>query len=85
MGRIFILNQTFPIGMQTWGNSSDYSCGLVGDPMDSSPPGASVSGISQARTLEWVAVSFSRGSSRPSDETMDPALALSDCGIAEDS
>ena len=33
------------------------------DPMDCSPPGSSVLGISQARILEWVAISFSRGSS----------------------
>ena len=31
--------------------------------MDNSPPGSSVHGISQARKLEWVAISFSRGSS----------------------
>ena len=33
------------------------------DPMDCSLPGSSVQGISQARILEWVAISFSRGSS----------------------
>ena len=37
--------------------------------MDCSPPGSSVHGISQARLLEWVAISFSRGSSRPRDQT----------------
>ena len=31
--------------------------------VDCSPPGSSVHGISQARILEWVAISFSRGSS----------------------
>ena len=30
------------------------------DPMDCSPPGSSLHGISQARMLEWVAISFSR-------------------------
>ena len=35
------------------------------DPMDCTPPGCSVHGILQARTLEWVASSFSRGSSPP--------------------
>ena len=39
------------------------------DPMDCSPPGSSVHGILQARTLEWVAISFSRGSSWPRDQT----------------
>ena len=37
------------------------------DPMDYSPPVFSVHGISQARILEWVAISFSRGSSQPKD------------------
>ena len=40
------------------------------DPMDCSPPGSSVHGISQARILEWVAMPFSRGSSRPKDWTL---------------
>ena len=35
------------------------------DPMDCSLPGSSVHGIFQARKLEWVAISFSRGSSQP--------------------
>ena len=37
------------------------------DPMHCSPPGPSVHGIFQARILEWVAISFSRGSSQPRD------------------
>ena len=39
------------------------------DPMGCSPPGPSVHGIFQARILEWVAISSSRGSSRPRDQT----------------
>jgi len=39
------------------------------DPMDCSPPGSSVHGILQARILEWVAISSSRGSSQPRDWT----------------
>jgi len=39
------------------------------DPMDCSPPGSSVHGISQARILEWVAISFFRGSSWARDQT----------------
>ena len=35
------------------------SCPTLGDPRDSSPPGSPVPGILQARTLEWVAISFS--------------------------
>ena len=41
--------------------------------MDCSPPGSSVHGISQARILEWVAISFSRGSSQPRDQTKSSA------------
>ena len=39
------------------------SCPTLCDPMDCSLPGSSVHGIFQARVLEWVAISFSRGSS----------------------
>ena len=39
------------------------------DSMDCSPPGSSVHGILQARILEWVAISSSRGSSLPRDWT----------------
>ena len=38
------------------------SCPTLCDPTDGSPPGSSVHGIFQARVLEWVAISFSRGS-----------------------
>ena len=34
------------------------SCLTLCDPIDGSPPGSSVPGILQARTLEWVAISF---------------------------
>ena len=44
-------------------------CPTLCDTMDCSPPGSSVHGILQARILEWVAISFSRGSSQPSDQT----------------
>ena len=37
------------------------SCPTLCDPVDCSSPGSSVHGISQARILEWVANSFSRG------------------------
>ena len=45
------------------------SCLTVCDPMDCSPPGSSVHGILQARTLEWVTMPSSRGSSHPRDRT----------------
>ena len=43
------------------------SCPTLWDPMDCNLPGSSIHGIFQARVLEWVAISFSRGSSRPRD------------------
>ena len=61
-------------------DDSDCCCCLVAklcltlrDLMDSGPPGSSDHGISQARILEWVAISFSRGYSWPRDWT---------CGLA---
>ena len=45
------------------------SCLTSCNPMDWSPPGSSVHGILQARVLEWVAISFSRGASQLRDET----------------
>ena len=39
------------------------------DPRECIPPGSSVHGIFQARILEWIAISFSRRSSRPRDRT----------------
>ena len=44
-------------------------CLTLCDPMDYCPPGSSVHGISQARKLEWVAISSSKGSYRPRDWT----------------
>ena len=44
--------------------------------MDCSPPGSSVHGILQARIQEWVAISFSRGSSNPGIEPECPALQM---------
>ena len=45
------------------------SCSVMSNPMDCSPPGSLIHGILQARLLKWAAVSFSRGSSRPRDQT----------------
>ena len=44
-------------------------------PMDYSPPGASIYGIFQARILEWVAISFSKGSSPTKDQICISYLA----------
>ena len=43
-------------------------CLTLCDAMDCNPPSSSVHGIFQARILEWVAISYSRGSSPPRDQ-----------------
>ena len=45
------------------------SCLTLCNPMDCSLPDSSVHGIFQARVLEWIAISFSRGSFQPRDRT----------------
>ena len=50
-------------------SSVAQSCPTLCDPMDCSLPGFSIHGILQERILEWVTISFSRGSSRPRDRT----------------
>ena len=59
------------------GNNMNFVCVCVSltvmssccDPMDWGPPGSSFLGILLARILEWVAISFSRGSSQARDQT----------------
>ena len=46
----------------------DWTCFHGNNNFAFSPPGSSVHGISQARILEWVAISYSRGSSQPKDQ-----------------
>ena len=50
-------------------------CPTLCEPMDCSLPGSSLHGILQARVLEWVAISFSKGSSRPGG--LNPGLPQS--------
>ena len=57
------------ISAWVWVSVKSFSCVQLCDPMDCSPPGSSVHGIFQARVVEWVAISFSRGSSWPRDRT----------------
>ena len=59
-----------------WMSESEVaqSCPTLCDPMDCSLPGSSVHGIFQAIVLEWIAISFSRGSSRPRDRTRDSRI-----------
>ena len=52
--RIVLINKT-----TTAAAKSLQSCPTLCDPRDGSPPGCPVPGILQARTLEWVAISFS--------------------------
>ena len=66
---------------RNWGREGKWSevtqsCLTLCDPVDCSPPGSSVHGILQARILEWVAISFSRGSSQPGSPALQ-ADALS--------
>ena len=50
-------------------------CPTLCSPMDCSLRGSSIHGIFQARVLEWVAISFSRGSSQPRDWTLVSRIA----------
>ena len=43
-------------------DKSLQSCPILCDPIDGSPPGSPIPGLLQARTLEWVAISFSNAS-----------------------
>ena len=51
------------------------SCPTLCDPMNCSLPGSSIHGVFQARVLEWVAISSSRGSSQPRDWTRVSRIA----------
>ena len=53
----------------------DQLCPTLCDPMDCSLPDSSVHGIFQARVLEWIAISSSRGSSQPRDQTQVSHIA----------
>ena len=54
-----ILEMGFPDGAAAAAAKSRQSCLTLCDPTDVSSPGSPVPGILQARTLEWVAISFS--------------------------
>ena len=60
------------------------SCPTLCDPIDGSPPGSPVPGILQARTLEWVAISFSCMTMKSESEVAESCLTLSnpmDCSL----
>ena len=58
----------YPISEVKW-NEVAQSCPTLCDPIGCSLPGSSVHGIFQAIVLKWIAISFSRGSSWPRDQT----------------
>ena len=55
------------------------SCLTLFDPIDCNPPDSSVHGISQARILEWVAISYSRALPDPGIEPTSPAWQVEFC------
>ena len=77
MGNKFCLLHAFDLLHPGWRNglgrpavheySVTHSCLTLCNLMDCSPPGSSVHRILQARILEWVAISSSRGSPQPRD------------------
>ena len=59
-----------PINLPPWcACMYDQSYLTLCDPVDCCPPASSAHRIFQARVLEWVAISYSRGSSQPKDQT----------------
>ena len=58
-----------------WVSEVAQSCLTLCDPMDCSLSGSSAHGIFQARVLEWIAISFSRGSSQPRNQTRVSRIA----------
>ena len=56
-------------------------CPTLCDPMDCSLPGSSLNRILQARVLEWVAISFSRGSCQPRDQTRVSRIPGRHCNL----
>ena len=71
---------TFRLGKKLYYQSKSasevaQSCPTLCDLVDCSLPGSSIQGILQARILEWVAISFSRGSSQPRDQTQVSCIA----------
>ena len=67
------MEEEFVWGICLWGASVHaqllQSCLSLCDAMGCSPSGSSVHGILQARILEWVAVTFSKGYFQPTDRT----------------
>ena len=72
-----LIKECNPLQLGQWGMWCAYTvscacaqlCPTLCNPMHCNPPVSSVHGIFQSRILEWVAISFSRGSSQPRDQT----------------
>ena len=72
----FLEEVVFELYVQKWKESEiAQSCPTLCDPMDCSLSGSSVHGIFQARVLEWIAISLSRGSSQPRNQTRVSRIA----------
>ena len=76
MIKIFLSPKPAPLlAWILWKSEVARLCPTLCDPMDCSLPGSFVHGIFQARVLEWVAISFSKGSSWPRGWTQVFCLA----------
>ena len=75
--RFKVISLITPVSLFGRNSKSEVSqsCPTLWDTMDHRLPGSSVHGILQARTLEWFAISFSRGSSQPRDQTRVSCIA----------
>ena len=73
-----VKTMVFPVVMygceNQWTSEAAQSCLTLCDPMDCSLPASSIHRIFQARVLEWVVISFSRGSPQPRDQTQVSCL-----------
>ena len=67
MQRADSLEKTLMLGKTDSDSEVTQSCPTLCDPMNCSLPGSSTHRIFQARVLEWVAISLSKGSSQPRD------------------
>ena len=62
IGRLDLDTHTSIVKIDSQQKVKSLSCVQLCDPMDCSLPGSSIHGIFQARIMEWVSISFSRGS-----------------------
>ena len=72
---VFVLTILFRYAAAAAAAKSCQSCPTLCDPSDGSPPGSSVPGILEARTLEWVSISFSNACMHAKSLQMCPTLS----------